>query len=417
MKTGKFFNSMDNVQKTHDYILSHWKQAIVLPKNAESPHMYVKPFLPPCIDGPFKNLYYWDTFFTNKGLLADGLIEEAKNNTENLIHAVNLKGFVPNALSDHMSKFCSQPPYLHCMISDVYNAEHDDEWLEKAYSALKKEYAFWQRERMTATGLNRHYHHPLPKKELIDYYDVVAGERLKLSDRKSDEKKCKLAEGFLAVAESGMDWTPRFGFCGDAILPVDLNANLYALEKHLAEWAEKFEPHESSRFEEAAEKRKRLAEKYFLAADGLYYDYNYVTGERSSLRCSAQFFPFVVGLLRDKAAFLQLADTLSRPYGVLCVEKTEQKTVYQWGYPNSWAPDNFLAYAAAKAVGEEETAERIALCYLETVSAEFEKSGRLWEKYDAVCGGAATVNEYEVPEMLGWTAGVFEYFFKELRSA
>ena len=207
---------MDNVQKTHDYILSHWKQAIVLPKNAESPHMYVKPFLPPCIDGPFKNLYYWDTFFTNKGLLADGLIEEAKNNTENLIHAVNLKGFVPNALSDHMSKFCSQPPYLHFMISDVYNAEHDDEWLEKAYSALKKEYAFWQRERMTATGLNRHYHHPLPKKELIDYYDVVAGERLKLSDRKSDEEKCKLAEGFLAVAESGMDWTPRFGFCGDA---------------------------------------------------------------------------------------------------------------------------------------------------------------------------------------------------------
>ena len=121
--------------------------------------------------------------------------------------------------------------------------------------------------------------------------------------------------------------------------------------------------------------------------------------------------------MRDKAAFLRLADTLSRPYGVLCVEKTEQKTVYQWGYPNSWAPDNFLAYAAAKAVGEEETAERIALCYLESVSAEFEKSGRLWEKYDAVCGGAATVNEYEVPEMLGWTAGVFEYFFKELRSA
>ena len=297
---------MDNVQKTHDYILSHWKQAIVLPKDAESPHMYVKPFLPPCIDGPFKNLYYWDTFFTNKGLLADGLIEEAKNNTENLIHAVNLKGFVPNALSDHMSKFCSQPPYLHFMISDVYNAEHDDEWLEKAYSALKKEYAFWQRERMTATGLNRHYHHPLPKKELIDYYDVVAGERLKLADRKSDEEKCSLAEGFIAVAESGMDWTPRFGFSGDTILPVDLNANLYALEKHLAVWAKKFEPHESSRFEEAAEKRKRLAEKYFLAADGLYYDYNYATGKRSSLRCSAQFFPFVVGLLRDKAAFLRI---------------------------------------------------------------------------------------------------------------
>ncbi len=27
-------------------------------------------------------------------------------------------------------------------------------------------------------------------------------------------------------------------------------------------------------------------------------------------------------------------------------------------------------------------------------------------------GGVAVVNEYEVPEMLGWTGGVFEYFYK-----
>ena len=90
---------MDNVQKTHDYILSHWKQAIVLPKDAESPHMYVKPFLPPCIDGPFKNLYYWDTFFTNKGLLADGLIEEAKNNTENPVFILPVYSFIFQPIS------------------------------------------------------------------------------------------------------------------------------------------------------------------------------------------------------------------------------------------------------------------------------------------------------------------------------
>ena len=101
-------------------------------------------------------------------------------------------------------------------------------------------------------------------------------------------------------------------------------------------------------------------------------------------------------------------------YGVVCVEKVPSDTVYQWGYPNSWAVDNYLAYSAAKAVGEEGKAEEIAKTYLKTVSEEFAKSGRLWEKYDAVVGGAATVNEYEVPEMLGWTAGVFEYFYKEL---
>ena len=156
-------------------------------------------------------------------------------------------------------------------------------------------------------------------------------------------------------------------------------------------------------------------EKYFLANDGLYYDYNYITDIRSSLRCSAQFMPFAVGLLQNKTAFSILVDTLLKPYGVLCVEKTIQDTVYQWGYPNSWAPDNFLAYSAARSIGNNETAKKIVKIYLDSVSSEFEKNGRLWEKYDAVCGGAATINEYEVPEMLGWTAGIFEYFYKESR--
>ncbi len=407
---------MNNIEKTHEYIVKNWRKAIIVPKDAETPRLYVKPFIPPCIDGPFKNLYYWDTFFTNKGLIADGLIEEAKNNVDNLVHALELKGFVPNALSDHMCKFCSQPPYLHLMFSDVYEATKDDEWLKTVYFSQKTEYNFWQRERSTPLGLNRYFHHVLPKEELIAYYDLVAGERLKLSDEKTEKEKCNLAEGFIAVAESGMDWTPRFGFCGEQVCPVDLNALLYSLEKRLAEWAEWFEPEQKSVFEEAAEKRKRLFNEYLLANDGLFYDYNFVTKERSGINCSAQFMPFVVGLLTEKEAFNRLIGRLLLKNGVVCVEKTEDTIRYQWGYPNSWAPDNYLSYEAAKATGEAETAKRIAETYLKTVSDEFAASGRLWEKYDAALGGAATVNEYEVPEMLGWTAGVFDYFYKELKS-
>lgn len=40
----------------------------------------------------------------------------------------------------------------------------------------------------------------------------------------------------------------------------------------------------------------------------------------------------------------------------------------------------------------------------------------MFEKYDAVIGGAATVNEYGVPEMLGWTAGTFEKMLSELQN-
>ena len=147
--------------------------------------------------------------------------------------------------------------------------------------------------------------------------------------------------------------------------------------------------------------------------DGLYYDYNFVTGKRSEINCSAQFMPFFAGLLNDKKVFNRLIDRLFMSYGVVCVEKVPSDTVYQWGYPNSWAPDNYLAYVAAKACGEEEKAKEIADKYLNTVADAFEKTGRLWEKYDGVHGGVATVNEYDVPEMLGWTAGDFEYFLKD----
>jgi neutral trehalase len=52
------------------------------------------------------------------------------------------------------------------------------------------------------------------------------------------------------------------------------------------------------------------------------------------------------------------------------------------------------------------------LKWLNTVATEFEKGGKLYEKYDAVVGGKATINEYGLPEMLGWTAGIFQAFYK-----
>ena len=153
--------TMDNITETHEYIISHWEQAVIAPENAASPSLYVKPFTPPCIDGPFKSLFYWDTYFTNKGLIADGRTEDAKNNVDNLLNAVKKYGFVPNALSMHLLKFCSQPPYLYLMVKDVFEATGDKKWFKKAYPRLKDEYFFWQTERITPTGLNRYYHHSL----------------------------------------------------------------------------------------------------------------------------------------------------------------------------------------------------------------------------------------------------------------
>ena len=107
-----------------------------------------------------------------------------------------------------------------------------------------------------------------------------------------------------------MDWTPRFGFCGDEIIPVDLNSHLYAFENMLFEAALDFEPEKAPFFGEAAQNRKRLMDEYLKGKDGLYYDYNFVTGKRSEMNCSAQFMPFFAGLLNDKNAFNRLIDGL-----------------------------------------------------------------------------------------------------------
>ena len=79
-----------------------------------------------------------------------------------------------------------------------------------------------------------------------------------------------------------------------------------------------------------------------------------------------------------------------------------------------WAPLVWFVYCALVNVGLLDDSERIGQKYLSTVEQSFGDTGKLWEKYDAVRGGKATVNEYTETEMLGWTAGVYNAIYDEL---
>lgn len=41
------------------------------------------------------------------------------------------------------------------------------------------------------------------------------------------------------------------------------------------------------------------------------------------------------------------------------------------------------------------------------IEDNFEKTSSLWGKYNAVTGGNDAIDEHEIPEMLGWTEGVY----------
>lgn len=57
--------------------------------------------------------------------------------------------------------------------------------------------------------------------------------------------------------------------------------------------------------------------------------------------------------------------------------------------------------------GYSEDAERIAKKYVDLVDENFKTTGNIWEKYNVVDGSIHVTNEYNMPPMLGWTAGVY----------
>lgn len=405
-----------DIKETRKYIHSRWKAALNYPIEGDK-YALPYPFVPPCIDGDFHVLFYWDTFYTNRGMIADGYFEYAKYNVDNLIFALDKLGFVPNAYSENLIKWCSQPPYLHFMVKDIYEVNKDKMWLEKAYYALKKEYEFWMKERIAPNGLNRHLHNKLTKEDLCGYYDYVAKDRLGLPLDIESDKKAELGECYCADAEAGLDFTPRFQDKGIYINPVDLNANLYGMELDLASLSKMFEPNEENRFLEAAKSRKEKMDKLMLSEDGLYYDYDFSSKKifREDYCFSGQFMPFITGLSKNKDAARKLLSRLSYPYGIVSTQKDEnEKIEYQAAYPFSWPYDNYLAYWGLKELGMLEEAKEVGLRWLKNLSMTYKNTGKLWETYDPFIGGRAKKKEYPANEMMGWTAGGFSSICEDL---
>ena len=111
------------------------------------------PYTVPCKNSNFQELYYWDTYFTCRGLLLSGRTELVKNNLLNLIYLLDTYGFIPNGnRTFYLNR--SQPPFFALMVRDYYEATGDRELLEKAYGAMQTEYQFWMTRRIAPNGLN-----------------------------------------------------------------------------------------------------------------------------------------------------------------------------------------------------------------------------------------------------------------------
>lgn len=96
--------NIDRSTKCHDDAENSDKTLLALPY----------PFTSPCMDGMFQEMYYWDTYFTNKGLFLLHRDQQALNNIRNMAFLLKCYGKILNGnRTSYLNR--SQPPFFGCM--------------------------------------------------------------------------------------------------------------------------------------------------------------------------------------------------------------------------------------------------------------------------------------------------------------
>ncbi len=395
-----------NVDNVIDYIKKNWHRSIYLDEpgtgfgGVDLPFEYTSP----CIkgEGHFYFFFYWDTYFTNVGLLRHGLCDTAKNNIKNMFYLIDRQGYMPNHVGIHNR---SQPPYLCQMVKEYVAATGDHAFRQQALPYLRHEYNWWITARHTPTGLQRHGHHDTAE-GCREFYGIQRIIALGHSVDASDECKSRVGGQFMAEAESGWDFCQRFDARCLDYNAVDLNGLLYSYETYLAE-ADAVNA--AGYWQDRAAKRKEWVNTYLWSDEkGWFFDYDFVNHRHSQVYSLAAMLPLFTGLASAEQVAKMVGNlhVLERDHGIAVANELEGCTDYQWSYPNMWAPMVYLTVEGLRRYGYESEAKRIAQKFVDTSLSLFAETGRLWEKTNAETGGLAA-GEYAAAPMLGWSAGVF----------
>lgn len=373
------------------------------------------PYTAPCVEDMFISMYYWDTYFTNLGLIKCGMAEQAKYNVDNMLYMVDKYGFM---LNGNMTRYLnrSQPPFLSLMVKDVFEYFGDKDWLKAVYPVLCKEYNFWQTKRLSKNGLNFYGNYEAMKDEaLVNQYYNAFSERSGGYTTEDPTERKKIADTFMAFCESGWDCCSRFEFDGEYYNPVCLNSLLYAFEVNMFDFSKIIGNNEEKLWRERAEFRKAQMEKYLWnEKEQLFMDWNFKENRHSSVKSVASLYPMFIKLADEVKGEKQLLEDLTLEWGISCSVPDDYRFPLQWDYPNVWAPLQFVSYKACQNYGLDKKAEDIAKKYIKLIDTSFEKTGNLWEKYDGHTGEVAN-QDYNAPTMMGWTAGVYLHFKYDLK--
>ncbi len=415
-------------QSMREHIVALWPVLTRSPDSADArsslipiPNPYVVP------GGRFREVYYWDSYFTMLGLVQSGRTDLVKNMLDNFAHLIETVGHIPNGNRTYYLTR-SQPPYFAAMVG-LYARATDTARALVYLDAMEKEYAFWMdgadtlsighayRRVVRLPGgvvLNRYWDDSNEPRPESYRPDVEIGQTLPESLRAGFYRNAR------ATAESGWDFSSRW--MRDPkdlrtletinLIPVDLNALLYDAERTIAAFAfvrnGRGDDTLFRRFTQRASVRGAAILQMFDPKAGFFFDRRWTTGElvadRPSLAAAA---PLYFGIATDDQGArvtARLERDFLKPGGFVT---TNFASGQQWDGPNGWPPLEWLTIGGARRYGRADLADKAASRWLALIQRTYSATGRMMEKYDVVnttrkAGGG----EYPTQDGFGWTNGV-----------
>ncbi|MEL7145465.1 MAG: alpha,alpha-trehalase TreA [Bacteroidota bacterium] len=415
----------DSLKELKEHLISHWDYLTRDPDVSEGYSSLIplpKPYIVP--GGRFREIYYWDSFFTLVGLAASDRWDMVTNMTDNFAHLIDQVGFIPNGnRSYYLSR--SQPPFFSLMVALIMNKKGQEKGL--AYlPQLEKEYHFWMKGKEQLTGnvtaadhtvlledsvvLNRYWDNSDEPRPESYREDVELAEKVK--------NKKQLYRHLRSAAESGWDFSARWFDEEDKfetiattnIIPVDLNSLLYHMEKVMADLYElDGQKDKAQQFDEKATVRKEAILKYCWDPEKQFFtDYHFIDEQFSDRVTLAGAFPLYFGICTPDQAIAQagiFAEQLLKPQGLVT---TNISSGQQWDSPNGWAPLQWMAIKGLEKYHLDPLANEIKSRWIKVNEKVYRNTGKMMEKYNVVdstllAGGG----EYPTQDGFGWTNGVY----------
>ncbi|NID10653.1 alpha,alpha-trehalase TreA [Fibrivirga algicola] len=386
------------------------------------PHPYVVP------GGRFREIFYWDSYFTMLGLREAGRTDLIRGMLDNFAYLIDTVGFIPNGNRTYFLSR-SQPPFFALMVGIL--ADIDGPGVLATYlTQLQKEYDFWMTDvsQLSADKPQSRRVVRLPDGTVLNrYWDELATPRPEAYRQELELTPAAEQRGIdpgvmykhiRAACESGWDFSSRWladrhslvTIHATDIVPVDLNCLLYTLEQTLQQAYKQVGNQErANAFEQLADQRKAaILGTFWNDETGFFHDYDVVAGKQTTALTLAGAFPL----------FMKLAtpDQASRVHDCLKTEflqpggwvTTLQKTGQQWDWPNGWAPLQWIVYDGLLTYGFSETTNQGRDRWLALNDKVFKATGKLMEKYNVVDAALTTGGgEYPNQDGFGWTNGVY----------